>query len=194
MASIPTPAADSVDPRAVRSRVGVLLLILSDGMLVAATLASHLYLNALNVMGQFRPAGEHAPSFAIETLLTAVVVGSAVAFWWGSRGLRSGDESVFNEFAWLAVGLVVIALVGQVWLIATLDFPSPLHGYASMTTLIAGYHGAHLVLTAIVGLLVMGRFTRGRLRGQAYIAEVTSYWWGYVAAVAVAIWLLGFVV
>lgn len=182
-----------VDPRAIRVRTGVFLLILADAMLAASILAGDLYLWALNVMGQFKPAGEQAPSALLGIVLTLIAVASALSYGWAARSLASGNEARFRTGVSVALGLIVIALLAQIWVVATLGFQAPLHGYASMTILLAAYHGLHLLLTAIAGLLILGRLANRRLVGQGYLAEVVGYWWYYVAAVAVAIWLVGLI-
>ncbi len=187
------PAFAGAEPRVIRARVGIFLLILADAMFVASLLVGDLYLGALNVSGQFKPAAEHAPSLVVGLVLTLIAVASALSYWWAARALAAGDEARFRTGARVALGLVVIALLGQIWFVASLGFPSPFHGYASMTTLIGAYHGVHLLVTAIVGLLILGRMANRRLVGQGYPAEVAGYWWYYVAVVAVAIWALGLI-
>jgi heme/copper-type cytochrome/quinol oxidase subunit 3 len=182
-----------VDPRAIRVRTGVFLLILADAMFVASILAGNLYLGALNVMGQFKPASEQAPSAALGIGLTLIAVASALSYGWATRAFATGNEAGFSARARLALGLVAIAVLGQIWFIASLSFPAPLHGYASMIILLAAYHELHLLVTAVAGLLILGRLARRRLVGQGYLVEVVGYWWYYVAVVAVVIWLVGLI-
>ncbi len=193
MAAVHDAPIGGVDPRAIRVRTGVFLLILADAMFAASILAGDLYLGALNVMGQFKPPGEHAPSAVLGIALTLIAVASALSYGWAARALASGDEARFSAGARIALGLVGIALLGQIWLLGSLGFQAPLHGYASMTILLAAYHGLHLLVTAVVGLLILGRLAHRRLVGQLYLVEVVGYWWYYVAAVAVAIWLVGLI-
>lgn len=47
-----------------RAKVGVLLSIVSDGMMVLAAFFSFVYLHVLNTSHAFKPAGEHAPAMA----------------------------------------------------------------------------------------------------------------------------------
>ncbi len=191
MATIPNPAIAGVDPRALRVRTGVFLIILADAMFVASLLASDLYLGALNVYSRFKPPSEHAPSLFVGLALTLIAIASTLSYWWAARALAAGDEGRFRTGARVALGLVVVALLGQIGFVASLGFPSPLHGFSSMTILIGTYHGLHLLVTAIATLLILGRLANRRLVAQGYLIEVVGYWWYYVAVVAVVIWLVG---
>lgn len=175
--------------RAARARVGTLLLILADAVFVASMLASAGYLRALDVTGQFRDAREHGPAFWPGLVFTAVMAASALCYWWGARRLRSDHAPRFPQLLWLAFALVLAALAGQVWLFRGVSVGEPMHAFGSLVLLLVTYHGVHLVLTVLVGLLVLGRAARGRL--QAYSVEAASYWWYYVAAAAAAMWVLG---
>lgn len=186
-------ASIAVDPRATRVRTGVWLVIIADAMFVASILASELYLAALNVMGQFKPAAEQTPSLLGATSLTLIAIASALVYGWAARGFTAGDQARFETGARVALILVAIALLGQIVFLATLNFRAPLHGYGSMTILTGAYHAVHLLLTAILGALVLGRLANGRLMGQGYLAEVLGYWWYFVAVVAVAFWLVGLI-
>ncbi len=193
MASAHDAPAAGLDPRAIRVRTGVLLVILADAMFMASILAGDLYLGALNVLGQFKPPAEGAPSLVVGLVLTLIAVVSALSYGWAARALSSGGEAGFMTGVRVALALIVVAFLAQVWVVATLGFRSPLHGYGSMTILLSAYHGFHLLVTAIVGVLIVGRSAAGRLVGQPYLAQVVGYWWYYVAIAAMAIWVVGLI-
>ncbi|HSO93784.1 MAG TPA: hypothetical protein VLS53_04855 [Candidatus Dormibacteraeota bacterium] len=184
------PRANQEVSRASRARVGVALVIVADGMFSASLAAGTVYLAALNVLGQYRPANESAAPAIIGLLLSLLPVAAAACYWWGTRGLRSADERRFITGLRLALGLIGVAFVGQLVMLAGLGYRAPLHGYASTTILILAYHAVHLVAAGIVGSMILSRMVTGRLLGQGYLAEVVGYWWYYVAGAGVVFWLI----
>jgi uncharacterized membrane protein len=70
----------------------------------------------------------------------------------------------------------------------------PIHGYGSLVIIMSAYHGIHLLITALIGFLLLGRIRNGRIVGHEYVAEVSGYWWVYVAVSAITTWaMLAFV-
>ena len=84
---------------------------------------------------------------------------------------------------------MIVALVGEIWVGATLGYSAPFHAYASLMLLLTWYSVVHLLLAAIIGLLLLGRILRGRLSGQGYITEVVGYWWYYTVVASLLMWL-----
>ncbi len=189
----PQPVSEEVF-RARRARVGVLLLILADAIMMIAAFASYGYLKALNTEATFRPAGEHAPSPAGGLVVALLVAAGAVAYRAmvvPGAGTREAGGRVRGGLA-LVLGLVTVALAVQCWLMAAgLSYAVPVHGYASMVILLAGLHLVHLALTAVATLLLFGRTARGLLIGRGYLVEAAGYWWYYVAVLGILVWVLG---
>ncbi len=171
-----------------RARAGVLMLILSDALSVVAILAAGGYLNTLNVSGQFR-AGDHAPALLPGLLLAVVLVLSGLSYYWWERRASITGGAGQRTFFILAWAFMIVALVGEIWVGATLGYSAPFHAYASLMLLLTWYSVVHLLLAAIIGLLLLGRILRGRLSGQGYITEVVGYWWYYTVVASLLMWL-----
>ena len=172
-----------------RARAGVLMLILSDSLSVVALLAAGGYLSALNTENQFRVAGDHAPNFLPGLLVAIALVLSGLAYyWWAQRAQKNtgNGQTIFLILAWV---FMLASLIGQVWIGATLGYGAPFHGYVSLIIFLTWYSAVHLLLTAIIGLLLLGRALRGRLVEYNYIIEVTGYWWYYTIISALIMWL-----
>lgn len=175
-----------------RAKVGVLLLILSDAMMVVAAFASFVYLHALNTSGAFKPSDEHAPALAVGLIVALLMVLGAVVF----RiqivpSARSGRETGVRSGLSLALLLAIAALVVQLWAVATgFSYSTPVHGYASTMMLLGVIALFHMFLTTVITVLVFGRSKRGLLAGRSYVLETTGYWWYYVAGLSVVAWLL----
>lgn len=176
--------------RITRARVGVLLLILSDAGFVLAMYASQAYLSILNMNHAYRVPGEAAPSVMLGLILSLAMIVSAAVYVWGWLGLRAGSMSRYRTGVIIAWVLALILLVAQVIQLFSLRYATPIHGYSSLVIIMTGYHAVHLILTSLIGFLLLGRITHGRIAGHEYVAEVSGYWWVYVALSAVTTWAM----
>src|SRR6266702_3196124 len=171
-----------------RARAGVLLLIISDGLAVLAILAGGGYLRALNTEGQYKVAGDFAPAIVPGLLIAIGLVLSGLSYYlWERRASKPGQTGQTPFF----LLLMLVAGVGETWIGAALKYGVPIHSYESVQLLITWFTAVHLLLAAIIGLLLGGRFLRGRLTGHEFIAEVTGYWWYYTVVASVLLWLFG---
>jgi hypothetical protein len=177
-----------------RARAGVLMIILSDALSVVAILAAGGYLSALNVLGQFKAAGEHAPALLPGVLLAVFILLSGLAYYWWQRRVLASAERSQRAFFILALIFMVAALLSQIWIGLTLGFASPFHAYASLVLLLTWYSAFHLVLTTLIGLLLLGRIVRGRLVERDYIVEVVGYWWYYTVIAGLLMLLFSMVI
>jgi len=149
-----------------RARSGVLLLIISDALFVVAIMAGSQYLRALNTEGQYRIAGDYAPSFVAGLLVMIGLLLSGLAFYlWDRRASKAGETGQ-SLFFLLSLLIMLAAAVGETWFTAV-----------------------HLWLAAIIGILLGGRILRGRVTGHEFVAEVTGYWWYYTVVASILLWL-----
>ncbi len=172
-----------------RARIGVLMLMLSDALSVIAVLAGGGYLSAMNTEGQFRIAGDKAPTFLPGLLVAIVLLLSGFVYYWWERSARKsggGGPLILVVLAWV---LMIGALVGQIWIGQTLGYAEPFQAYQSVILLLTWYTAVHLLLAAIIGLLLVGRVIRGRIAGHDYIVEVTGYWWYYTVIASLLMWV-----
>lgn len=179
-----------VDPHflVMRARAGVLLLILADALGAAGILAGSGYLGALNTLGQYKIAGDHAAPPLLAALLAVVLVVAGVGYLWWQRA-RKGGANQLGIFVLAWVGMIAATVI-QIVNGSTLGYAPPYHAYESVIILITWYSAIHLLLTScFTGLLVFGRALRGRLAGREYIVEVHGYWW-YYTVIAGLIFLL----
>lgn len=172
-----------------RARAGVLLLIISDALAVVAIMAGAQYLRALNTEGQYNIAGDYAPSFVAGLLVMIGLLLSGLAFYlWDRRASKPGETGQ-TLFILLALLLMLVAAVGEIWIGATLRYGVPIQAYESVHLLITWFTAVHLVLAFIIGILLGGRILRGRVAGHEFVAEVTGYWWYYTVVASILLWL-----
>jgi hypothetical protein len=175
-----------------RARAGVLMLILSDSLSVVAILAAGGYLSTLNVEGQYLVSGDHGPAFLPALLVAVALILSGVFYYFWAQGVRRHAGSGPPALVILACVLMVVALIMQVFIGLRLGFTNPpFHAYESLVILLTWYTSAHFLLTAIIGLLLVGRVLRGRIAGHDYIADVVGYWWYYTIVVSLILWVFG---
>jgi len=172
-----------------RARAGVLLLIISDALAVIAVIAGSQYLRALNTEGQYKVAGDYAPSFVAGLLVMIVLLLSGLAFYlWGRQASKAGETGQ-SLFLLLSLLIMLVAAVGETWIGATLRYGVPIQAYESAHLLITWFTAIHLWLAVIIGILLGGRILRGRVAGHEFVAEVTGWWWYYTVVASILLWL-----
>jgi len=172
-----------------RARVGVLLLIISDALAVVAIMVGAQYLLALNTEGQYRIAGDYAPPFVAGLLIMIGLLLSGLAYYLWERRASKPGETGQTPFILLALLLMLVAAVGEIWIGATLSYGVPIQAYESVHFLITWFTAVHLVLAFIIGILLGGRILRGRLAGHEFVVEVSGYWWYYTVVASILLWL-----
>ena len=173
----------------------VILFIISDLLSIFGIMAAGSYLRALNTENQFMVSGDHFPTLLPGLLVAIALVVSGLAYYGWSRRARRFGEVGPSSFFMGALLFMVLALIGQIWVTASLGYTStPYHGYESILMLITWYTFVHFVLAVIVGLLVLGRILRGRIAGFGFMAEVTGYWWYYTILSALLLWIVSLIV
>ena len=175
-----------------RARAVVILLIISDVMMVASILAAGGYLNAINTANAFKLSTDQ-PAFPPGLVVAIVLVLSGLCYFWWERGVRRGGNQ--HVAVGLSALLMLVALAAEIWYWLALNYTTaptvaPAYDtYQSIVLLVAGFSAVHLFLAAIVGILMFGRSTSGRLVGQEYLVQAAGYWWYYTVISGLIIWL-----
>jgi len=190
--SVEVEHAFELEPRikVARARACVLLLIISDALSVVAIIAGSQYLQALNTEGQYKVAGDYAPSFVAGlVVIIGLLLSGTVYYLWNRKESKAGEtgQSVFFLMSLL---IMIAAAVGETWIGATLSYGIPIQAYESVHFLITWFTAIHLWLAAVIGILVFGRIFRGRISGgHEFVAEVTGWWWYYTVIASIILWL-----
>lgn len=169
-----------------RWRTGVRLLILADASFVAALLFSYFYLRGLNTDKAWLADGQATASIAVSWLVAGGLVLSAVVFRLAQNSIEKGAESRFVGLAALALLVVVLDTVGQVWQLVTFPFGVADSAYSSSLYTLAGANLFHLLLTVFLGL---GMWNRGRhsiySAASNWQVRLVGLWWTWVGLAAV---------
>jgi hypothetical protein len=86
--------------------------------------------------------------------------------------------------------ITLAGLVGSLVVFATLNYPAPMHAYASSMALFAFFHAWHLIIAVVIAGLVLARVYRGRAAGDEYVMQAVGYWLWYTAVLAVVMLVL----
>ena len=172
-----------------RARAGVLLLIISDALAVVAIMSGSQYLRALNTEGQYKVAGDYAPPFTLGLLVMIGLLLSGLAYYMWDRRASKPGETGQTPFFFLALLLMLVAAIGEIWIGATLSYGVPIQAYESVHWIVTWFTAVHLVLAVIIGVLLGGRILRGRVAGHEFVVEVTGYWWYYTVVASILLWL-----
>ena len=172
-----------------RARSGILLLIISDALAVVAIMAGAQYLQALNTEGQYKVAGDYAPSFVAGLLVMIGLLLSGLAFYLWDRKASKAGETGQTLFFLLSLLIMLVAAVGETWIGATLSYGVPIQAYESVHFLVTWFTAVHLWLAAIIGILLFGRILRGRVAGHEFVVEVSGWWWYYTVVASILLWL-----
>jgi hypothetical protein len=174
----------------------------------AALAFAYFYLRSANNQGLWRPNGITAPTGAGAAIF-AVTVGSFFLLWYGTWRFRQGLELDWEVAGWVVVGGGLLAVGLQIWQLTELPFFPGSSGYAScfvawgsmnIALLLAGTYWLETILARHRRLrravaedggsprssLPAARFFRINLDG-------CTYFWGFIAVVALFFWVLFYV-
>ncbi|HEU4697817.1 MAG TPA: cytochrome c oxidase subunit 3 [Gemmatimonadales bacterium] len=159
---------------------GMALLCATEASLFASLIGSYFYLALVPANAHWPPAGIADPALGLPLLMTALLLASSGAFWWGERGIARGDARR------LRLGLALAALLGIGFLLLQLHeygdklrhFGPTTHAYGALFYTITGFHGAHVAFGVLMllytGLRALrGHFTAARHQG---VTTVGLYW------------------
>jgi len=185
-------------------------LIIGIGAFFFASLAfAYFYLRSTNSEDLWRPHQVTAPT-GIGSAVFAFALASALLNGYGTRRLRRGITLDWEVAGWITVGGGLIAVGLQVWQLTKLPFFPGSSGYASCFIAWAGMNIA-LLLCGVYWLeTLLARSYRlrravtedgGMTRSTLPVArlfranlEACSYFWGFIALVALFFWLLFYVI
>lgn len=184
-------AATTTERRPSMVGVGTVVWLASELMFFAGLFAAYFTLRAGT--RTWPPRDVHLET-AAATAFTVVLVASSATCQAAVRAIERGDRRGMRR--WLAVTAVLgaIFLANQAREIATLDFGISSHPYGSMYSLMTGFHGLHVLGgIALMGVVALRSGRRGAANDLP-ATTVTAYYWHFVDAVWIGLFLTLFVV
>lgn len=172
-------------------RLGILFYVLTDVILVLFLFASYVWLRAYNTNGGWFPLKESLPDQTTANVLTLLVLLSGISYVVAYQGIKRGNQTILRVFTALALGLVIITLIGQIRYMGQQQFSTSDGSFPSTWITISGYHVYHMLVGLIVGIGVTVRAFQGRYTTERHIGvTVIGYFWYWMALMPLAFWLL----
>jgi heme/copper-type cytochrome/quinol oxidase subunit 3 len=167
------------------------LVCATEAAFFAYLLMSYFYLALRSP--SWPPPGIEEPKLRMPSIMTAVLVASSLALYWGERGIRQGRQLR------LRIGLVVTILLGSTFVtLQILEFRRELrhllprtHAYASIFYTTTTFHGAHVTFGLLLLLYTLLRALLGHFGAHSHLGvKTTSLYWHFVDAVWLFIFTL----
>lgn len=188
-------ATHAADPRAERGTLllGVRLFILSEMMLFGALFAAYFVLRYQ--APAWPPQAElERPELPLVAFNTALLLSSSVTMQWAVSRIARGDGAGLRRGLGLTLVLGTIFLFVQAYEFTSNGFGISDGVFGSTFYTLTGFHGAHV----LAGLLIIGAVAnRARLglvdQARHTAVEAASYYWHFVDAVWVLLFLTVYV-
>jgi cytochrome c oxidase subunit I len=176
--------------RASMARWGTTAMITSWSVFALAVYIGYVYLDALNTQRAFR-GGESTPTTLGTVLLAVGALAGALVWSWAYKRSRTAGGGAAARLGVALGWLISLAgLIASVLIFLNYKAPLPLHAYASSMDLFMLFHGWHLVIALVIGLIPLGRLFRGRIGGREYAIQIVGWWLWYTAVTAVLMMVL----
>jgi heme/copper-type cytochrome/quinol oxidase subunit 3 len=208
---VETPEEIAYELRAAESAMwtGGRILIGIFAFLFASLAFAYFYLRSANSEDLWRPHGMTAPT-ATGTAIAVVTVAAALLIMYGQSRLRKGITLDWEVSGWVALAGALLAVALQIWELTDLPFFPGASGYASCFVGWAAMNilvllcGAYWIETLLARALRLRRAVAqdgGAARSTLPAARIfrinvesCTYFWGFVALVAIFFWVFFYMV
>jgi heme/copper-type cytochrome/quinol oxidase subunit 3 len=159
---------------------GMACFCATESALFAYLLSSYFYLGVSNP--HWPPAGVEDPPLKLPLIMTAVLLASSVALYWGERGIRAGNRRRLRigTAAALVLGLVFLYVQYREYHEKLKHFRPWSHSYGAIFFTVTGFHGMHVIFGVMVlaWALVRATLNGGDWDAHAHtgVACVSLYW------------------
>jgi heme/copper-type cytochrome/quinol oxidase subunit 3 len=169
--------------------LGMLLLILTEGIFFALLFTSYFYIRANT---NAWPQGRIEPQeLLVPSINTFLLITSSVPLFFAERAIKRGDQGG------LRIGLAVsftlgVAFLGlQMYEYASIKYHADANAYASLFFVITGFHSVHVFVGLLMNAFVQLRAWLGHFTKERHLAvQNASWYWHFVDAVWIFIFLI----
>lgn len=168
---------------------GLVLVLVADSASFASLIAAYYYVEFVDHTASWPPPGDPLPKLAKASIITAILVASALPMWFADRGLKAGSRPRFM------LGGTLVALCGaafvaiEFWEYAgelSTSYPSK-DAYDSLFFVITGFHVLHIMLGTLAMLMFVVAGLIGRMgKGHHIVVKLFGLFW----YVSIVIWVL----
>jgi cytochrome c oxidase subunit 3 len=164
------------------------LFVSSEVMFFGALFAAYFVLRGTT--DPWPPAGSIEASLALPAALTACLLASSVTIHAGVAAAGAGRRDAAARWLGLTVALGAIFLGGQLYEYSELareGFAASSDVFSTLFFTITGFHGLHVAIGLLMVATVLMRL--GRYGGRTAPVEAAAYYWHFVDAVWVLVFL-----
>jgi heme/copper-type cytochrome/quinol oxidase subunit 3 len=184
--SAETAAAPEESARALSGRStawwGVVVLILTEGMIFATLLSSYLFIRAASK--EWPPPPIEVPELTKIWFFTAILLGSSLPMAIAEHGIAKGNVRR------LKVGLTMVLVMGVtffcylIYEYRQLKFGIRDNAYGTLFYSITGLHGAHVVGGLLMISLLLVKTWMGKFSAERHVTvQVVAMYWHFVDGV-----------
>lgn len=191
MTSIPLPAPQHenlLPPPPSSSRDinwwGMALVCATEAALFAFLITSYFYLGVRSTA--WPPQGIEKPKLFLPSMMTAVLLTSSFAVWWGEKGIAKGRHLRLRIGLSLGVflGIAFLAIQFREYHEKLRHIVPQTHAYASLFFTITSFHGAHVAFGVLLLAFTLGRDYLGHFDETEHGGvKVASLYWHFVDVV-----------
>jgi cytochrome c oxidase subunit III len=172
--------------------VGIIIFLGSELMFFAALFG--MYFTLRGQTSPWPPAGIEI-GFVKPLIFTIVLVSSSFTMQMAVVRVRQGNVRSMKRWIWLTFLMGWIFLAGQFWDYLEFNFRIGTDAYGSAFYTMTGFHALHVFAGLLAMLVVLGRAAAGAVdRDEHAGLEVVTYYWHFVDAVWIALFLTIFVI
>lgn len=172
--------------------VGVIIFLGSELMFFSSLFGMYFTLRAQT--SPWPPAGIDI-EFLRPFVFTVVLVSSSFTMQMAVTRIREGDVASMKRWIWMTFLLGWVFLAGQFWDYFGFNFQIGTNAYGSAFYTMTGFHALHVFAGLLAMLVVLGRASAGAVTKDEHAGlEVVTYYWHFVDAVWVALFVTLFVI
>lgn len=174
------------------NRLGMLVFIMSEGVLFANLIAGYLYLRF--TQPQWPPEGTPHLDIIFPAINTVILIASGVPMHLGHKAAERGDRRGLVMGLALTLLLGGIFIAGQGWEYLHVGFTPSTNIFGSTFFTLTGFHGAHVIVGLLFLLVTFVLAIGGRFQGERHFpVEAAALYWHFVDAVWVVLFLVLYV-
>ncbi|HEY7802255.1 MAG TPA: heme-copper oxidase subunit III [Dehalococcoidia bacterium] len=169
--------------------LGMLLLIMTEGIFFALLFTSYFYIRSgTNAW----PQGNIEPEdLVVASINTFLLVASSLPLFFAEAAIKKGDQWGLRIGLGVSFTLGVAFLLLQLYEYQHIKFRADENAYASLFFVITGFHTVHVFVGLIMNLFVQIRAWLGHFSEKRHLAvQNASWYWHFVDAVWIFIFLI----
>lgn len=171
----------------------MILLVVIETTVFTTLFSSYFYLRF--TVPDWPPEDIPNPDLLLPIINTGVLAASSVAVYWGSSGIKKGNQRRLKWGVGIGVALEVVFLVIKIFLSQGIGYGWTDHAYGSIFFTINRLHTMHVLVAILLAssaevLALRGHFTEERRLG----IQAINIYWQFVAVIWIPVFFVLFLV